>query len=44
MIEKTGISAFAVHGRRRDERPQHLNRLDEIREIVRAVNIPVLAK
>lgn len=44
MIESTGISAFGVHGRRRDERPTHPNRVDEITEVVRQASIPVIAK
>jgi tRNA-dihydrouridine synthase 2 len=43
MIESTGISAFGVHGRRRDERPTHPNRVDEITEVVRQASIPVIA-
>ncbi|GMT27959.1 hypothetical protein PFISCL1PPCAC_19256, partial [Pristionchus fissidentatus] len=42
-IERTGVAAMGVHGRRRDERPIHSNREDEIREVVRAVGIPVIA-
>uniref|UniRef100_A0A914VW44 DRBM domain-containing protein n=1 Tax=Plectus sambesii TaxID=2011161 RepID=A0A914VW44_9BILA len=42
-LEKCGISAIGVHGRTRDERPQHPNRNEEIREVVRALSIPVIA-
>ncbi|KAJ1358915.1 hypothetical protein KIN20_017483 [Parelaphostrongylus tenuis] len=43
VIENCGAAAIAVHGRRRDERDPHPCRIDEIREIARAVNIPVIA-
>jgi tRNA-dihydrouridine synthase 2 len=44
MVERCGVSALAVHGRRRDERPAHKCRLEEIREICRAItSIPVIA-
>ncbi|CAB3408625.1 unnamed protein product [Caenorhabditis bovis] len=42
-IEKCGVSAIGVHGRRRDERQPDPCRIDEIREIVRTVgNIPII--
>lgn len=37
-----GISAIAVHGRTRDERPQHPVHTDVIREITKSVSIPVI--
>lgn len=43
-LEATGISAIAVHGRTRDERPQHSNRDDVIRAVAEALIIPVIAK
>ncbi|KAH7726697.1 dihydrouridine synthase domain-containing protein [Aphelenchoides avenae] len=43
MVERCGVSAIGVHGRRRDERPKHANRVDEIREVVRCASVPVLA-
>jgi len=43
LIEKCGVSAIAVHGRTRDERPRHDNHNDVIREIVRSVQIPIIA-
>uniref|UniRef100_A0A7I4XVX8 DRBM domain-containing protein n=1 Tax=Haemonchus contortus TaxID=6289 RepID=A0A7I4XVX8_HAECO len=42
-IEKCGVAALGVHGRRREERDQHPCRIDEIREISRTVSIPVIA-
>ncbi|VDK69044.1 unnamed protein product [Cylicostephanus goldi] len=42
-IEKCGVAALAVHGRRRDERDPHPCRIDEIREVARTVSIPVIA-
>lgn len=44
MAEKCGVSAIGVHGRRRDERPKHANRIEEIREVVRAASVPIVAK
>ena len=43
MIQETGISAFGIHGRRREERPGNANRIDEIREVVKVAKIPVIA-
>uniref|UniRef100_A0A915BD79 DRBM domain-containing protein n=1 Tax=Parascaris univalens TaxID=6257 RepID=A0A915BD79_PARUN len=43
LIEKCGVAAIGVHGRRRDERQGDANRVDEIREVVRALSIPVIA-
>lgn len=43
-MEATGISAIAVHGRTRDERPQHDNHNDRIRAVTKALRIPVIAK
>uniref|UniRef100_A0A6F9DC03 tRNA-dihydrouridine(20) synthase [NAD(P)+]-like n=1 Tax=Phallusia mammillata TaxID=59560 RepID=A0A6F9DC03_9ASCI len=43
MIESTGVVALAVHGRRKEERPRHTVRVDEIRAITEAVSIPVIA-
>ncbi|EYB92894.1 hypothetical protein Y032_0189g1218 [Ancylostoma ceylanicum] len=42
-IEKCGVAALGVHGRRRDERDPHPCRIDEIREVARTVSIPVIA-
>uniref|UniRef100_A0A0M3HFF8 Dus domain-containing protein n=1 Tax=Ascaris lumbricoides TaxID=6252 RepID=A0A0M3HFF8_ASCLU len=44
LIEKCGVAAVGVHGRRRDERQGDANRVNEIREVVRALSIPVIAK
>ncbi|XP_053203485.1 tRNA-dihydrouridine(20) synthase [NAD(P)+]-like [Panonychus citri] len=43
IIQSTGVSAIGVHGRTKDERPQHKNRNDFIREISRYLSIPVIA-
>uniref|UniRef100_T1K9A9 DUS-like FMN-binding domain-containing protein n=2 Tax=Tetranychus urticae TaxID=32264 RepID=T1K9A9_TETUR len=43
IIQSTGVSAVAVHGRTKDERTQHKNRNDYIREISRYLTIPVIA-
>ncbi|CAI2292642.1 unnamed protein product [Caenorhabditis sp. 36 PRJEB53466] len=43
-IEKCGVSALGVHGRRRDERQPDQCRVNEIRQVVRTIrNIPVIA-
>ncbi|XP_075621460.1 tRNA-dihydrouridine(20) synthase [NAD(P)+]-like isoform X3 [Balearica regulorum gibbericeps] len=42
-IEKTGIAAIAVHGRKKEERPQHPVHCDVIKAISEAVSIPVIA-
>ncbi|CAI4221468.1 unnamed protein product [Auanema sp. JU1783] len=42
-IEKCGVSAIGVHGRRRDERNPDRCRLEEIREVVRTVSVPIIA-
>lgn len=44
MVESTGVSALAIHGRMIHERPQHSNRNSHIREVVKHINIPVIAK
>lgn len=43
LIESTGVSALAVHGRTKEERPQHKNRNYVIRAISEALSIPVIA-
>ncbi|XP_028813492.1 tRNA-dihydrouridine(20) synthase [NAD(P)+]-like isoform X2 [Denticeps clupeoides] len=42
-IEKTGVSAIAVHGRMKIERPQHPVHCDYIQAVAEAVSIPVIA-
>jgi len=44
LIESCGVSAIAVHGRTRDERPTHSNHDDVIAAVSAAVSIPVIAK
>ncbi len=44
VIESTGVTAFAVHGRTKDERPNHANHVDVIQEVVKAATkVPVIA-
>ncbi|KAE9555449.1 hypothetical protein FO519_001304 [Halicephalobus sp. NKZ332] len=43
MIQETGIAAFGIHGRRRNERPGDVNRIDEIKQVVEFAKIPVIA-
>lgn len=43
-LASTGISALAIHGRTKAERPQHANRCQTIRKIAENLNIPVIAK
>ncbi|XP_045149582.1 tRNA-dihydrouridine(20) synthase [NAD(P)+]-like isoform X2 [Echinops telfairi] len=42
-IEKTGIAAIAVHGRKREERPQHPVSCETIKAIAETLSIPVIA-
>lgn len=42
-IEKTGVSALAVHGRRIADRPRDPAKWDEIESVVSALSIPVIA-
>ncbi|XP_063588165.1 tRNA-dihydrouridine(20) synthase [NAD(P)+]-like [Penaeus indicus] len=42
-IEQCGVAALAVHGRTKEERPNHPNHNDQIREIAKALSIPVIA-
>ncbi|KAE8742753.1 hypothetical protein FOCC_FOCC011680 [Frankliniella occidentalis] len=42
-LAETGISAIGVHGRTRDERPQHSNRNHYIKAVAKALSIPVIA-
>ncbi|XP_053690467.1 tRNA-dihydrouridine(20) synthase [NAD(P)+]-like [Sabethes cyaneus] len=42
-LESTGVAAIAVHGRTKIERPRHLPHPEIIREIVKAVKIPIIA-
>lgn len=42
-LANSGIAAVAVHGRTKDERPQHTNRNDYIKAVASALTIPVIA-
>ncbi|XP_024520344.1 tRNA-dihydrouridine(20) synthase [NAD(P)+]-like isoform X3 [Selaginella moellendorffii] len=42
-IEKTGVSAIAVHGRRIPDRPKDRAKWDGIADVVSALSIPVIA-
>ncbi|XP_064191914.1 tRNA-dihydrouridine(20) synthase [NAD(P)+]-like [Anguilla rostrata] len=42
-IERTGVAAIAVHGRTKEERPQHPVHCDVIQAVAQAVSIPVIA-
>lgn len=47
LVEKlvsTGIKAIAIHGRTRDERPQHALHGDIIKYVAERITIPVIAK
>ena len=44
IIESTGVSAIAVHGRTKDERPMDTNRDDFIRTLAESISIPLIAK
>ena len=43
-LSNCGISAIAVHGRTKDERPQHPNRNHILFKIAEKLKIPVIAK
>ena len=43
MLESCGLSAIAVHGRRRNERPNNDCRYNELRDISRCFSIPIIA-
>uniref|UniRef100_G3MRS0 DRBM domain-containing protein n=1 Tax=Amblyomma maculatum TaxID=34609 RepID=G3MRS0_AMBMU len=43
LIESTGVKAIAVHGRTKEERPQHANRNAVIKALAGHVGIPVIA-
>ncbi|XP_035233549.1 tRNA-dihydrouridine(20) synthase [NAD(P)+]-like, partial [Stegodyphus dumicola] len=43
VIENTGVAAIAVHGRVKEERPQHKNRNYVIKAIAETLSIPVIA-
>lgn len=42
-FEALGIAAIAVHGRKKNERPQHAVNTEAIRRIAESVSIPVIA-
>ncbi|GLD61681.1 tRNA-dihydrouridine(20) synthase [NAD(P)+] [Lates japonicus] len=42
-IQKTGVTAVAVHGRFKEERPRHPVHCDYIQAVAQAVSIPVIA-
>lgn len=47
LVEKlvsSGIKAIAIHGRTRDERPQHPVHTDVIKYVAEKISIPVIAK
>ncbi|XP_064466215.1 tRNA-dihydrouridine(20) synthase [NAD(P)+]-like [Ornithodoros turicata] len=43
LIESTGVKAIAVHGRTKEERPQHPNRNYVIKAMAEHLTIPVIA-
>ncbi|XP_034828139.1 tRNA-dihydrouridine(20) synthase [NAD(P)+]-like isoform X1 [Maniola hyperantus] len=42
-LVNTGISAIAIHGRTKDERPQHFVHTDFIKYVAERISIPVIA-
>lgn len=47
LVEKlvsTGIKAIAIHGRTKEERPQHAVHPDIIKYVAERISIPVIAK
>ncbi|KAG8223059.1 hypothetical protein J437_LFUL002007 [Ladona fulva] len=43
-LEASGASAIAIHGRTKEERPQHPNRNEEIAIVAKSLSVPVIAK
>ncbi|KAJ8884262.1 hypothetical protein PR048_016119 [Dryococelus australis] len=43
-LAATGIAAITIHGRTRDERPQHSNHSDVIKDVAEVLDIPIIAK
>lgn len=43
LIESTGVKAIGVHGRTKEERPQHANRNAVIKALAKHVSIPIIA-
>lgn len=43
LIEAAGVKAIAVHGRLREERPNHANHNDVIETVAKSVSIPIIA-
>lgn len=44
QLISTGIKAIAIHGRTRDERPQHAVHTDIIKYVAERIPIPAIAK
>lgn len=44
LLMSSGIKAICIHGRTRDERPQHAVHTDIIHYVAKNVSIPVIAK
>ena len=44
MAQDCGIAAIAVHGRTKEERPQHPNNNSAIKRITQELTLPVIAK
>lgn len=43
LIESCGVSAIAVHGRTKDQRPAHDNDVDTLKIIAETISIPLIA-
>lgn len=43
-LVNSGIKAIAIHGRTRDERPQHPVHYDVVKHVAERITIPVIAK
>ena len=43
VIQDTGVCAVGVHGRTKDERPNHANNVEAIKAVVKHCKIPVIA-
>ncbi|XP_076316481.1 dihydrouridine synthase 2 isoform X2 [Tachypleus tridentatus] len=43
LIESTGVAGLTIHGRTKEERPQHQNRTHIIKAVAAVLSIPVIA-
>ena len=44
VIQSTGVSAVAIHGRTKDERPNHPNHIDVLKKVSEHCKIPTIGE